>query len=81
MELLCSLYNFPIGLEEVRLKAEKQISELSLAMDREPELKQAVAQLERYYEARVSRTEEKQPKLSPQIEEFLREVTKRFEQN
>ena len=68
-------------IDEIRPKAERQTNELSLAMDREPELKQAVEQLERYYEARVSKTEEKQPRLSPKIEEFLREATKRFEQN
>ena len=81
LKLLCSLYHFPIDLESVRRKGEKQYEEVSLAMDREPQLKKAVQQLERYYEARVSRVEEEQPKLSPEIEEFLREVTKRFGQN
>jgi len=81
MKLLCSLYNLPVDLEAVRRKGEKQYEEVSLAMEREPQLKQAVQQLERYYEARAGEVEEEQPNLSPEIEEFLRDVTKRFGQN
>jgi len=65
MELLCSLYHFSFGLEEVRRKAAKQNEELNLAMDREPQLKRAVQQLEAYYDARATKVEEGQPKLSP----------------
>ncbi|MFC1904726.1 PAC2 family protein [Chloroflexota bacterium] len=79
MEVLCSLYNLPLNLEEVKHKAEEQNEELNQAMEREPQLKQAVEQLERYYETRVSTVEKEQTQLSPGIEEFLREATKRFE--
>jgi len=81
MELLCSLYHFPIDLEELKRKAEKQSVEMGLAVDREPQLKQAVQQLEAYYDVRVAKVEKEQPKLSPEIEEFLRDATKRFGQN
>ncbi len=81
MELLCSLYHFPIELEELRRKAEKQNEEMNLAVDKEPHLKQAVQQLERYYEARVNKVEEEPPKLSPGVEKFLREATRRFGQS
>jgi len=81
MEVLCSLYHLPLALEEVKREAAKQSEELSLAMEREPQLKQIVQHLESYYESRVSRAEEEPPKLSPEIEAFLREVTKRFGQN
>ena len=80
-ELLCSLYHFPFSLEELRDKAEKQNEETSLAMDREPQLKQAIQQLETYYDARVTKAEKEQPKLSPEVENFLREVTRRFGQS
>ena len=80
-ELLCSLYHFPIDLEAVKHKGEKQYEEVSLAMEREPQLRQAVQQLERYYEAKASKAEQEQPELSPEIEDFLRDVTKRFGQN
>jgi len=81
MKLLCSLYHFSIDLESVRRKGEKQYEEVSLAMDREPQLKEAIQQLERYYEAKAGEVEEEQPGLAPEIEEFLRDVTKRFGQN
>ncbi len=80
MELLCSLYHLPIDLEAVRQKGEKQYGEVSLAMEREPQLKQAVQPLENYYGARAEEVEEEQSKLSPEIEEFLRDITKRFGQ-
>ena len=81
MELLCSLYHLPIELEELRHKAEKQNEEMNLAMDKEPHLKQAIQQLERYYEARGNKVEEEPPKLSPEVEKFLREATRRFGQS
>lgn len=81
MELLGSLYHFSFDLEEVRRKAAKQNEELNLAMDREPQLKRVVQQLEAYYDAQAAKVEEEQPKLSPEVEEFLHEVTKRFGPN
>ena len=81
LELLCSLYHLPLNLEEVRRKAEMQRGELSLAVDKEPQLKPIVEQLEMSYETRVNRVEQEQPKLSPDIEKFLRDVTKRFGQS
>ena len=81
LKLLSFLYHFPIDLEVVRREGEKQYAEINLAMEREPQLKQAVQQLERYYEAKAGKVEEKPSKLSPEIEEFLREISKHFEQN
>ena len=81
MEVLCSLYHFPFALEELRNKAEKQSEEMNRAMERESQLREVVQQLEIHYDARVSEAEKEQPKLSPEIEEFLREVTRRFEQD
>lgn len=80
MELLCSLYHLNIDLKEVKSKAEEQMEEMNQAMEREPQLKLAIEQLEKYYETRINKVEKEQSKLSPRIEEFLREVTKRFEQ-
>ena len=81
MELICSLYNLPLDLKELRDKARKQNEETNLAVENEPHLKQAVQQMEKYYEDRVGEAEQEQPELSPEIEEFLRDATGRFEQN
>jgi len=81
MELLSSLYHFPFDFGELKRKATKQNEEVNLAMDREPQLKRVVQQLEAYYDTRATKAEEEQPKLSLEVEEFLREVTKRFGQS
>jgi len=78
MEVLCSLYRFSFSLEELRRKAAEQIEEMNQSVDREPELKQVVQQLEEYYNARAATIEEKRAKLSPEVEKFLRDVTRRF---
>lgn len=76
-ELLCTLYGLPIELQELRKKAQSQREEINLAVEKEPQLKEAVQQLEEYYEA-LSKGE-KEPGLSSEIEEFLREATEHFE--
>jgi len=81
LELICSLYNFPIDLAPVKRKAEEQYAKLTLAMEREPQIQQVVRQLETYYEARASKAEDKAPELSPEIESFLHEMDKRFGRN
>ena len=80
MEVLSSLYHFPFSLEEFRNKADRQNEEMNQTMERESQFRQVVQQLEMYYDARVGEVKKEQPKLSPEIEEFLREVTRRFEQ-
>ena len=80
MEVLCTLYDLPLDEADVE-KAEQQRREISLAVDREPELKTIVAQLETYYDARTRREkEEEMPRLSPEVERFLREIDRRFRQ-
>jgi len=79
MEVLCSLYDLSMDEADVE-KAEQQRREISLAVDREPELKPIVAQLETYYEARTRKEKEEMPRLSPEVERFLREIDRRFRQ-
>lgn len=81
LEVLCALYHFPIDLEPVRRKAKEQYGKLSLAMEKDPRIKQVVQQFEVYYETRTSKAEEEPPRLSPEIERFLGEIDKRFGQN
>jgi len=80
MEIFCSLYNFPFDLRDLRVRADEQNRELGLAIESEPQLKEIVKQLEIYYESRVGKPETEQPELSPEIEKFLRDATKHFDQ-
>ena len=81
MEILCSLYNFPIDLSSIRHKAEKQLEKLNQTIQREKQLERLVQQLELVYEARTSKGDEELPKLSPEIEKFLSEIDKGFRFN
>ena len=80
-ELLCKLYNLPIDLSELGRKAEKQSEETGRALEREAQLKHVVRQLEAYYDARFAEVDGEHQKLSPEVENFLRDATKRFGHN
>lgn len=76
-ELLCTMYGMPSELKELRQLVRKQDEEITEAIDSEPQLKQIVQQLEDYYEAIVRG--DKEPELSPEIEDFIRKATEHFE--
>ncbi len=53
-----------------------------MALEKNPQLKSIVEQLETRYEARVNKKkEEETPRLSPEVEKFLTEMEKRFREN
>ncbi|MEK7777551.1 MAG: PAC2 family protein [Chloroflexota bacterium] len=86
LELLCQLYNFEMDLERVQMRAKQQNEEISLAMNRSPEVKGLVEQLERQYEERVKRMEEgrqeeENTSLSPEVQDFLNQLGDQFSQN
>jgi predicted ATP-grasp superfamily ATP-dependent carboligase len=81
LEILCSFYDFPFDLEQIKRKADEQNAKLNLAMQRDPKIKIVVHQLEEYYESRISKTKKETPKLSPEIETFLRQISRHFGQN
>ena len=81
LEVICSLYQLPMNLEEVRSKAEEQYRQLSSAMERDTVLKRIVEQLEAHYEARLSKERKEAPKLAPEIEKFLHDLSHRFDSN
>jgi predicted ATP-grasp superfamily ATP-dependent carboligase len=70
MEALSSLYGLPIPEEEIA-KAEEQCQNLDRVLEVKPELRAIVAKLEEFYDERV-----KGAKLSPEVERFLREISK-----
>jgi len=81
MQVLSSLYDLPIDTAYIK-KAEQQLEQLNLALDKNPQLKATIEQMETHYEARTkSQQEEEKHKLSPEVEKFLTEMEKRFREN
>ena len=71
MEILNLLYNIPIDKRDFE-KATEQRNIINQKVEKTPELKNILPQLETLYEVRIKREEgEKRPKLSPEIEEIL----------
>jgi hypothetical protein len=71
MEILNLLYNIPMDKKDFE-KAAEQRGIINHKVEKTPELKNVLPQLETLYEVRIKREEgEKRPKLSPEIEEIL----------
>jgi hypothetical protein len=71
MEILNMLYNIPVDEKDFE-KAVEQRSLINQKIERTPELKKLLPQLETLYEVRIKRKEGVgMPKLSPEIEEML----------
>ena len=85
LELLCDLYDLDIDLDRVKLRAGQQQEELKSAMERNPEVRSLVQQLERQYEERVSQLREgrteQMSELSPEVQDFLEQLGDQFSQN
>jgi hypothetical protein len=80
MDALGSIYGFTADPTDIR-EAEKQTRDIDIAVNRNQKIKKIVAQLEAHYDARLAtRKNEEMPRLSPEIESFLREMEKRFRQ-
>ncbi len=78
MSILSSLYGIPVDENYVR-RAEKQQEQINSALNKNPELKMVIEQLEHHYEARNARQQEDEShRLSPEIEKFLAEMDRRF---
>ena len=76
MGLLCSIYGLPPHLADEE-RGRKQYGELTAAVERNPELKGVLQQLETQYDTRQDPVEEPPPPLSPEVEKFLRELDQR----
>jgi hypothetical protein len=71
MEILNVLHHFPIDKEDFE-KAAEQRDLIKQRVEKTPELKAMISQLETLYEVRIKREEgEKRPELSPEMEEIL----------
>jgi len=71
MEILNLLYNIPIDKHDFE-RAVEQRNSINKKIERTPELKKLIPQLETLYDVRTTRKEgERTPELSPEIEEML----------
>ena len=78
-QLLCSIYQLPPHLADEE-RGQKQYTELTNAVERNPELKEVLQQLEAQYDSRQGPAEEPPAPLSPEVEKFLRELGERSEE-
>ncbi|MFC1941332.1 PAC2 family protein [Chloroflexota bacterium] len=80
MRVLTSLYDVTMD-EAYVTKAEQQLEQINMALEKNPELKSIIQQLETHYEERAAREKgEGIPPLSPEIERFLSEMERRFKE-
>ena len=71
MEILNLLHHFPIDKQDFE-KAAEQRDLIKQRVEKTPELKTMISQLETLYEVRIKREEgQKRPELSPEMEEIL----------
>lgn len=81
MEVLSSMYNVPVDNTYFE-KTRQQMAQINEALEKNPQLKSVVNQLESHYEAKSRKKEEEQsPRLSPEVEKFLSEMDKRFRES
>jgi len=81
MKMLGSMYQIPADVTYID-KAARQLKQINQALEKNPELKTTIEQLEAYYETRSQRRkEEESPHLSSEVEGFLREMERRFRDN
>jgi len=78
MTALSSVYDLPVDETYIK-KAEQQREQISAALEKNPDLKAIVEQLETNYEAQAQRVKkEGTTQLSPEVEKFLKEMDRRF---
>ncbi len=78
MTALSSVYDLPVDETYIK-KAEQQREQISTALEKNPDLKAIVEQLETNYEVQAQREKkEGATQLSPEVEKFLNEMDRRF---
>ncbi len=83
MQVLCSIYGFPPRIADTG-RGEQQYKDISRAVENNPEVKALIQQLEAYYDRTHASTgpvpeDEEGSSLSPNVEQFLREVGEQLE--
>ena len=86
LEVLSRMYDLDMDLERIRRRAQRQNEEVTSAMNRSPEVRGLVQRLEAEYDDKVMKQEqgegtEESPPLSPEVEDFLKQIGDQFGQN
>jgi PAC2 family len=82
MEVLGSLYGFPMAQEDLDKATEQAASVAQVAeqmMQQEPRYRPILKHLEALYDSRVNKTKE-ESRLSPELEQLLQDLSRRFTQ-
>ena len=79
-EIISSLYDIPVS-DDSRNRARRQREQINTAVAENEQVQDILAELEESYDARLREEEEKDEPpapLSPQVEDFLSEMERRF---
>lgn len=80
LSALSALYGFSLDLNEIKQRGEEQYKRLSIAVERNPQVREMIKAMEAQYDAKASQKKVEAPlQLSPEMEEFLREITKKLD--
>jgi predicted ATP-grasp superfamily ATP-dependent carboligase len=78
MDIISSIYGIPVDSDYYE-KAQHQAEEVNQVLDKNPQLKALVSELEaQYRQSPLSGSQNLQPPLSPEIENFLTDMERRF---
>ncbi|MBI2851655.1 MAG: PAC2 family protein, partial [Chloroflexi bacterium] len=78
METLETFYDLPVD-DSYGKKANEQMEQINTAVEKDPQIKATVEQLESTYDSRAKRRSARAgPRLSPEVERFLTEMEKRL---
>ena len=85
MEVLCAMYRFPNSLADSN-RGQQQYVDISSAVEGNSSVKNLIEQLETYYDrvlsgSEPSSEEEEGVSLSPDVEDFLKEMGDRLNEN
>ena len=80
LSLVCRLYNLSIDLDQIKHMGEEQYLRISLAVETNSKVRELVEAMEKSYDEGLEETmpPERMPRLSPEVERFLKEMEKRF---
>ena len=74
-----SLYDLSIDLSQTQQRGEEQYRMISQAVEANPEVRELVRTMETSYDEGVEERREPMPRLSPEVEEFLKDIEKRLD--
>ncbi len=78
LEIVCPVQNFSIDLQWIKDRGRDQYKQVSEAVSNEPKFEQVVRQLEHLYESQSCGFNNEASSLSPDIENFLKEIDSNF---